>query len=65
MQRLGICEEGANGWDKVAFQIEYFQLQAPRDPRDPRDPRLKLICRRVRSSIVLTSDSGTTVPPLG
>ncbi len=29
MRRMGICEEQGSGWDKVAFQIEYYQLPAP------------------------------------
>jgi len=29
MRRMGICEERGSGWDKIAFQIEAFQLPAP------------------------------------
>jgi len=29
MRRIGICEERGSGWDKIAFQIELFQLPAP------------------------------------
>jgi predicted HTH transcriptional regulator len=29
MRRMGICEEQGSGWDKVAFQIEFYQLPAP------------------------------------
>lgn len=29
MRRMGVCEERGSGWDKIAFQIEYFQLPAP------------------------------------
>ncbi len=29
MRRIGICEERGSGWDKIAFQIEAFQLPAP------------------------------------
>ncbi|MGC4863765.1 ATP-binding protein [Micromonospora sp. DT41] len=29
MRRAGICEERGSGWDKVAVQIEAFQLPAP------------------------------------
>lgn len=30
MRRVGICEERGSGWDKVAFEIEFHQLPAPR-----------------------------------
>ncbi len=30
MRRLGICEERGSGIDKVVFQVEFFQLPAPR-----------------------------------
>ena len=30
MRRFGICEERGSGWDKVAFQCEFFQLPAPK-----------------------------------
>ena len=30
MRRFGICEERGSGWDKVASQIELFQLPAPK-----------------------------------
>ncbi|MEN9576352.1 MAG: hypothetical protein RL514_4207 [Verrucomicrobiota bacterium] len=29
MRRLGICEEGGSGIDKVAFEVEFHQLPAP------------------------------------
>jgi predicted HTH transcriptional regulator len=29
MRRMGMCEERGSGWDKVAFQIEFYQLPAP------------------------------------
>lgn len=29
MRRGGICEERGSGWDKIAFQIEVYQLPAP------------------------------------
>ena len=29
MRRMGVCEEQGSGWDKVVFQIEYYQLPAP------------------------------------
>lgn len=29
MRRMGVCEEQGSGWDKVAFQIEFYQLPAP------------------------------------
>lgn len=29
MRRLGICEEGGTGIDKVAFEVEFHQLPAP------------------------------------
>jgi ATP-dependent DNA helicase RecG len=29
MRRAGICEERGSGWDKIAAQIEIFQLPAP------------------------------------
>jgi len=29
VRRIGICEERGSGWDKIAFQIELFQLPAP------------------------------------
>ena len=29
MRRGGICEERGSGWDKIAAQIELFQLPAP------------------------------------
>ncbi|MEW6156090.1 MAG: ATP-binding protein [Verrucomicrobiota bacterium] len=29
MRRLGICEERGSGFDKVVFEIEFFQLPAP------------------------------------
>jgi ATP-dependent DNA helicase RecG len=29
MRRGGICEERGSGWDKIAFQIELYQLPAP------------------------------------
>jgi predicted HTH transcriptional regulator len=29
MRRMGICEERGSGWDKVAFQVEVYQLPAP------------------------------------
>ncbi|WP_193058546.1 ATP-binding protein [Glutamicibacter arilaitensis] len=29
MRRMGICEERGSGWDKVAFQTEFYQLPAP------------------------------------
>lgn len=36
MRRVGVCEERGSGWDKIAFQIEFFQLPAPKvdTPRD-------------------------------
>lgn len=30
LRRMGICEEQGSGWDKVAFQVELYQLPAPR-----------------------------------
>ena len=29
MRRIGVCEERGSGWDKVAGQVELFQLPAP------------------------------------
>lgn len=29
MRRMGICEERGSGWDKVAFEVELYQLPAP------------------------------------
>lgn len=29
MRRIGICEERGSGWDKVAAEIEFYQLPAP------------------------------------
>jgi predicted HTH transcriptional regulator len=29
MRRMGVCEERGSGWDKVAGQVELFQLPAP------------------------------------
>lgn len=29
LRRMGICEEQGSGWDKVAFQVEFYQLPAP------------------------------------
>jgi len=29
MRRLGICEEGGSGIDKVVFEVEFYQLPAP------------------------------------
>lgn len=30
LRRIGVCEERGSGWDKIAFQVELFQLPAPR-----------------------------------
>lgn len=29
MRRMGICEERGTGWDKIASQVEFYQLPAP------------------------------------
>jgi ATP-dependent DNA helicase RecG len=29
MRRMGVCEERGSGWDKIAFQVELYQLPAP------------------------------------
>lgn len=30
LRRIGVCEERGSGWDKIALEVEFFQLPAPR-----------------------------------
>lgn len=46
MRRAGICEERGSGWDKVAFQIEYYQLPAPLVEVTDENTRIVLFAHR-------------------
>jgi len=46
MRRLGICEERGSGFDKVVFDIEYFQLPAPDIRTDSTHTRVVLFAQQ-------------------
>jgi predicted HTH transcriptional regulator len=46
MRRAGICEERGSGVDKVVFQMEFFQLPAPRFEVDGDTTRATLYAHR-------------------
>jgi predicted HTH transcriptional regulator len=46
MRRLGICEERGSGFDKVVFEIEYFQLPAPDVRTDSTHTRVVLFAHQ-------------------
>ena len=46
MRRLGICEERGSGFDKVVFDLEYFQLPAPDVRTDSTHTRVVLFAHR-------------------
>lgn len=45
-RRVGIAEERGSGWDKVAFQVEVFQLPAPRVEVTPSHTKAVLLAPR-------------------
>ena len=46
MRRLGICEERGSGFDKVVFEIEFFQLPAPDIRTDTTHTRVVLFAHQ-------------------
>ncbi len=46
MRRLGICEERGSGFDKVVFDLEFFQLPAPDVRTDMTHTRVVLFAHR-------------------
>jgi len=46
MRRMGVCEERGSGWDKVAFQIELYQLPAPDVVRGAESTRVTMLSPR-------------------
>ncbi len=51
MRRLGICEEGGSGIDKVAFEVEFHQLPAPHFQVPPGHTRAVLFAHKPFSAM--------------
>jgi predicted HTH transcriptional regulator len=51
MRRLGICEEGGSGIDKVAFEVEFHQLPAPDFQVPPGHTRVILFAHKPFSAM--------------